>query len=565
MTPFRSSFIGSTLLPATATLLLSSLCGAQVELQCLVGNTLGDTHGWSVSGVGDINGDGHDDVVVGAPGVGTGSMDWTGAAIVYCGLTGTEILTIEGEASMDFFGFSVAGPGDLNGDGIPDIAVGAYRCDAGAVDAGKVSAYSGSDGALLYQVSGDAAGDLLGHDLASLGDVNGDGVSDLAIGVPGSNSNGNDAGLARVISGANGAVLFDVAGNHSNAQLGFGIGAAKDVNGDGIPDLIAGAPFELNGVDTPGAAHVFSGINAALLMSLTYDEDGAQYGFSVAGLGDLNGDGRSELIVGAPKSKSERGEAFVYNGANGSEIHAFEGEANLNWLGDAVGTPGDVNGDGVPDIIFSSIRNYTNGLVAGKVTIHSGANGTELMAHHGEVGSYTGESVAACGDTNGDGVDDFIVGSRRGAGNHGTALIMTLTGCTAPTTYCDAVPNSTGVPASIHWHGSTSISAGNFILKAENGPIGQAGIFFYGHGQATTPYGGGIVCIDSATGLWRVTPVLVFSTGGDCNHALDFSNPPAPGGQIQPGSSWNFQFWYRDPASGHGFNFSNALKVNFCP
>lgn len=141
--------------------------------------------------------------------------------------------------------------------------------------------------------------------------------------------------------------------------------------------------------------------------------------------------------------------------------------------------------------------------------------------------------------------------------------------CTADVTYCSATANSTGSPAWIDRHGSTSVAANDLVLDVASAIPGQFGVFFYGPEQASVPFGNGLRCVGAGSlGLFRFTPPVLGDLFGDASYAVDLTTAPANAGagRIDPFSTWNFQFWYRDPAAGGaGFNLSNALQLHFCP
>jgi len=138
-----------------------------------------------------------------------------------------------------------------------------------------------------------------------------------------------------------------------------------------------------------------------------------------------------------------------------------------------------------------------------------------------------------------------------------------LSGCPEPITYCTAMPNSETDGAEMRHFGSTSISANDFILGVEQGPEFQFGLFYYGPNQISVPYGEGLRCVGG--GIYRL-PVVHLDQFGNGTWTVDNTTPPDPAGQLEVGATWNFQFWYRDPAGGpSGFNFSDALQVYFCP
>jgi hypothetical protein len=137
--------------------------------------------------------------------------------------------------------------------------------------------------------------------------------------------------------------------------------------------------------------------------------------------------------------------------------------------------------------------------------------------------------------------------------------------CPDPNTYCVTSPNSVGPGALIGSVGLPSVSVNNFVLSASSGPPGQPGIFYYGSGQVQLPFGNGFRCVGGSVSR---LPSVTIANNGRAFYQLDFTQPPANGGpgEITPGSTWNFQFWYRDPqGGGHGFNLSDGLEVTFCP
>lgn len=152
-----------------------------------------------------------------------------------------------------------------------------------------------------------------------------------------------------------------------------------------------------------------------------------------------------------------------------------------------------------------------------------------------------------------------------GANNMQVGAIMKYSGgssCPDPLAYCTASSNSTGSASDMDWLGTTSVAANDLTLQAHNLPTSQFGIFFYGANQVAVPFGNGARCVGGS--LYRLTPI---STGGsgEAQFALDITNPPAPLGQVDPGETWNFQFWYREKSSaGGGYNFSDGLQVLFC-
>jgi len=417
---YSSAVGGAVCLMVLAAETASALAFPSVLLHQRDGAADDDRLGISVAGAGDVNGDGYEDFIVGAPLADPGGLSNAGSAYVYSGLNGLLLHQKDGPAANDQLGISVAGAGDVNGDGKDDFIIGAPFADPGGLsNAGSAHVYSGLDGGLLYQKDGAAAGDNLGYSVAGAGDVNGDGKDDFIIGAYLADlSLVSDAGSAYIYSGLDGGLLYTKNGAAFFENLGSSVAGAGDVNGDGKDDFIIGASGAApDGRIDAGSAYVYSGLNGSLLYQKNGAVAGDLLGWSVAGAGDVNGDGKDDFIIGAlyadPGGRTGAGSAYVYSGLNGGLLYQKDGAADYHGLGNSVAGTGDVNGDGYSDFIVGAPYADPGGrIAAGSAYVYSGLDGTLLHQKDGATDyDFLGSSVAGAGDVNGDGKDDLIVGA----------------------------------------------------------------------------------------------------------------------------------------------------------
>lgn len=272
----------------------------------------------------------------------------------------------------------------------------------------------------LFDVQGNSEGDHFGQSVAFLDDVDGDLVPDIAVGSSFAETLAFSAGEVRILSGASGALLHTIHGQVQYGRLGTSVASAGDIDGDGYGDLIAGAPYidELGGFIGPGFALVISGNTGRTLYRLRSKGEGVRFGWSVASIGDLNGDGHSELAVGDPGvfTFASRSSVSIFDGASGALLHEYRGPTDRDQLGHSVAGVGDINLDGVPDFAMGAPHNSTLAHSGGLVRVHSGRDGSLLYQFAGVIEfQRMGTSVAGAGDVNKDGYGDVIVGSASGA------------------------------------------------------------------------------------------------------------------------------------------------------
>ena len=281
------------------------------------------------------------------------------------GLGSSPAWTAESNQATALFGASVALAGDVNGDGYADVIVGAYQFDNGSTDEGRAYVYHGSPSGLgsspAWTEECDDAFSSFGYAVATAGDVNADGYSDVIIGAPEQDLGGFVYVYHGSASGLGSSSDWSALHADVGAKLGFSVATAGDVNADGYSDVIMGAPEV--GFSISGSAYVFRGSASGLgFNEVTIDGLLAfsGFGWSVSSAGDVNGDGYSDVVIGAPLSdigQADVGRIHVCLGSASGvgfpdwTADGLAGGARLGWC---VSTAGDVNGDGYSDVIAGS-------------------------------------------------------------------------------------------------------------------------------------------------------------------------------------------------------------------
>lgn len=557
-----------------------SATGLGQSATILQGNQANAQMGYAVASGGDINKDGYSDIIVGAPQYDKGQLD-EGVAFVYYGSQkGLNVIPsaiLEQNQANARFGISVALAGDVNADGHSDLLVGADHYDSGQINEGAAFLYYGSAGGININnaatFESNQVDAMLGSAVASAGDLNADGFSDVMAGARFYDKGEADEGVVFIykgspagVSSANPLILES---NQADARMGNALAPAGDLNGDSYGDIAVGAYHFDNGQSNEGAIFIYHGsaVGAALSQTLEGQQMEAQMGVSVASAGDTDGDGYADLLVGTRnqgKGQANEGFALVYRGAatgiNVQPSAKFQSNQADAFLGSSCASAGDVDGDGFSDIIVGAYLYDDNQSNEGAAFVwHGSATGLDGAAttplDNNQQMSGFGYSVSDAGDVNGDGFGDIVVGAPNfdnGENEEGAAFIYlgTLGGISksAPV-MLEANQADAGFGTSVSGAGDVNADGYSDVvigaLRYDNGEIDEGAAFVY-HGSplGISPVPAAIFDSNLA-GAWMGCAV---AGAGDINAdgygdiivgAVNFSNGQSEEGKfyVFPGSS----------------------------
>ncbi len=425
-----------------------------------------DQAGSGISGVGDVNGDGFDDFLIGAVGDDDGGYYAGQTYLIFGNASGWAMDTDLSDADASFWGEerytmtgqSLSGAGDVNGDGFDDFLIGAWEEDGRNAGhtyliLGKATGWamdtslSDADASFL----GEDSDDLSSISISEAGDVNGDGYDDFIIGAYRDEDGGDDAGQTYLILGKASGWAMDTDlsaadasfwGEDSEDLSGSAVSGAGDVNGDGFDDIIIGAPGNDDGGAYAGQTYLILGKASGWMMDTDLSTADASFlgegdnniaGYKISGAGDVNGDGFDDILIGANSDEDGRpsaGQTYMILGkASGWAMDtglsaanaSYHGEEVDDYSGSAVSGAGDVNGDGFDDFLIGASGNDEGGSRAGQSYLILGkASGWAMDTNLSTAGASfwgehaddrSGSRVSGAGDVNGDGFDDILIGA----------------------------------------------------------------------------------------------------------------------------------------------------------
>ncbi len=365
------------------------------------GESPNDQFGWIARNIGDVDGDGVNDIVTSAPTSSRAGAS-AGRVYVYSTLTGKLLWTVDGQAN-DQLGIGIEAAGDTNADGVPDVV-------ASAPGRGEAYVYSGSDGKVLLTFAGTAT-ESFGRHVSGVGDLDGDGHADVCIGAPGRGASSPDKGRAVVYSGKDGSVLLELTGEREGD--GFGSTVAGDPFGRGRL-VIVGAPGA--GPSKKGRGYVHEGLNRTPKFVIEADETGVALGAMFASVpGDVDGDGTDDVYVSDWSNAAlggSTGRVYVHSGRDGRRLYTFTGETAGEGLGTSPANVGDVDGDGRADILVGAWQYAGAAISGGRAYLFSGSDGRLLKTYTSKTpGDTFGFDAVGMGDVDGDGTVDFLITS----------------------------------------------------------------------------------------------------------------------------------------------------------
>lgn len=364
-----------------------------------IGNCKGQLYGWSVANASDVDGDGNDDFIIGSPGTvfsnvlysflkKAGRVDVYSLTDVYSNGVPFAMSALQGNNPNDRLGFSVTGVGNAGASSANDVAVGIPGFNK---NTGGVYIWQPSTNTAVNSYYGEAVNDNFGAAIAGVGDMTGDGLGDLAIGAPLSDRGGKDAGTVYIATPVNGGYHTQIITGTVGSHLGASVVGGGDIDGDGKPDFVVGAPYANK---KAGAVSVWLGTGNTSSLGQGFSVSGTQMGglmgAALAVVSDMNADGSSEVLVGSPGMNSSvtaekaAGHVQLFSGADGTEVWFTDGAAAKDNLGSAVAS-GDINGDGIADLIVGARMSSAVGGTDGK---------PKILKTAGSVSMFNGNAVA---------------------------------------------------------------------------------------------------------------------------------------------------------------------------
>jgi hypothetical protein len=364
------------------------------------GEGQGDQYGWIARNIGDVDGDGVNDVVTSAPTWPSGG-DNQGRVYVYSGKSGALLWTHEGEPQSQL-GLGVEAAGDVNADGIGDVIAGAPFGDT-------VLIFSGRDGTILRTLHALQPGEAFGQKVGDLGDFDHDGYDDVLVGAPQNDDAGEDAGRAYVFSGKDGSILLTVDGEKAKDAMGS---AGGGLCNDEFTFVVVGAPNAGHG----GRTYVYEDDSGQPAFVIEGDETAAQLGgMFVSVVGDVDADGTPDIYASdwLDRGKGPRtGRIYVHSGRTGERLLAIGGETQGEGFGIGPADAGDVDGDGHADLIIGAWQYAGAAPSGGKCYLVSGRDGSLLHEYTCQVeGETFGFDATGMGDVDGDGTIDLLLTS----------------------------------------------------------------------------------------------------------------------------------------------------------